>query len=242
MDDIYDGTSSTFVDGVDRSGNNALGTRGGGEVIGDFSSYVTYGTTGTVSDSGNDARIADITDGTSNTALDASSKEVAYAISAAGGWDPTSLSEFPRTEPANGSTTLPIGFTDGTSNTVMFGRTDDDGMSNVVEDLSVKYTMFDEGRDVLLPGGNGADRLVHVADLGVHSVLHGGDVLDVGDALIGFDDAADNSNDSQHTRTAGGSTTLQADPHDHANGIIAVLIGVSADIPDPLNNGSLPLD
>ncbi len=82
IDDIYDGTSSTFVDGIDRNGNNVLATRNGGEVTtllhGDFSSYVTNGTTGTVSDSGNDAKITDITDGTSNTALDASSKDAGF--------------------------------------------------------------------------------------------------------------------------------------------------------------------
>jgi hypothetical protein len=182
-------TASELLVGGAGGAGSFLVSRGGGEV---FSSYVTNGTTGTVSDSGKDARIADITDGTSNT--------------------------------------------------VMFGRTDDDGMSNVVVDLSVNYTMFDGDGDDLLPGGNGADRLVRVADLGVHSVLHGGDVFDVGDVLIGFDDAVDNGNDSQQTRTAGGSTPLQADPDGQANGIIAVLIGLYADIPGPLNDANPALD
>lgn len=230
IDGIYDGTSTT------------LGTVNGGEVItllhGDFSSYVTSGTTGAVSDSGKDARIA--------------------------------------------------GVTDGTTNTLMFGRTDGSGASNVVEDVAVKYTMF-EG-DGLLLGGNAADRLARVDDLGVHSVLRGGDVLDVGDlpvdlgadgrvssdsgryslangidgdasrninnidlwvgavaldvgdVLIGVDAAADDGNDPVQPRAAGGSTTLQADPDGQANGIIAVLIGVSVDIQDLLNNGSPTLD
>jgi hypothetical protein len=304
IDDIYDDTGSTFVDGIDRNGNDALGTRGGGEVIGDFSSYVTNGTTGTVSDSGNDARIADITDGTSNTALDASSKDVAYLVNASGGWDPTiGLFEFQRTDEGNGSTTphvdtdgggddrvlsavtvlinqvnavahiddvphmgagsnasafLPddfntfvvdattgtvsdsggsagiAGFTDGTSNTVMFGRTDGNAPSDAVEDVAVKYTMFD-GSDVLLLEGNGADRLAHRDDVGNGSVLRDSDVLDIGGGVLDVSDILTGVD-------AADATTLHADPGGQANGIIAVLIGVSADIPDLLNNGSPTLD
>jgi hypothetical protein len=245
-------TASELLVGGAGGAGSVLVSRASGEVVGS-DSYVTNGTTGTVSDSGDDTRIA--------------------------------------------------GIADGLSNTIMFGTTGGSAASNVVEAVATKYTMFDGDGDGLLPGGNGADRLVRVADLGVHSVLHGGDVLDVsdlsvdlgagdrvstdsapytladdiegdvsenvangpagketlngninnidlwvgdvldvGDVLIGFDDAVDNGNDSQQTRTAGGSTALQADPDGQANGIIAVLIGLIADIPGPLDNVSPTLD
>ncbi len=179
---------------------------------------LTNDTTGTVSDSGKDAKLADITDGTSNTlivgrtdgtsntALDASNKEPAYAINASGAGDPIYLFEFPRTDEANCSTNATTGtvsdsgndarsagIKDGLSNTLMVGeRIDGSAASNVVEDVAVKYTMFDGEGDGLLLGGNGADRLVGVDELGMHDLQIDGAVLDVGDLLVdlGADDAS----------------------------------------------------
>lgn len=194
--------------------------------------------------------------------------------------------------------------TDGTSNTLIVGRTDGSAASSVVEEVAVKYTMFDGEGDGLPLGGNGPDRLARVDDRGMHylqidsGILDVGDllvdlgaddrvssesgpytladgiegdasknvangpageenlsgnvnnidlwvgavVLDVGDVLIGVDAADDDGNLPVQTRTAGGGTTLQAEPDGQANGIIAVLIGLSTDIPGPLDNSSLTLD
>jgi hypothetical protein len=215
-------------DGTGGNAKNALGTPSGGEVIGDFSSDVTNGTTGAVGDT----RLTDISDGTSNT--------------------------------------------------LAFGRTDGSAASNVIESTAVQYTMFDGDGDGLLLGGNGADRLVRQDDI-MHSALRGSDVLDagdlpvvlsntsknaangptgqenrdgdienidpfvgmvvldVGDVLIDAD-ADDDGNHPVQTRTAGGSTSLQADPDGQANGIIAILIGLSTDNQGPLDNGSPALD
>jgi hypothetical protein len=191
---------------------------------------------------------------------------------------------------------------DGTSNTLIVGRTDGSTTSNVVESVTVKDTVFDGEGDGLLLGGYDADRPARVDDRGMHylqidgGILDVGDllvdlgaddrvssesgpytladgiegdaskniaigageenlngnvnnidlwvgavVLDVGDVLIGVD-ANDDGNHPAQTRTSGGGTTLPADPDGQANGIIAVLIGLSADIPGSLNDSSLPLD
>jgi hypothetical protein len=165
----------------------------------------------------------------------------------------------------------------------------------VVEDVAVKYTMFDAGGDVLRVEGNGPDQLVHRDSVGNDSVLRGSDVLDVGDRvssdsgpytladdidgdasktvatgpagkedlsgnvnnidqwvggvvldvgdiLSGVDAADADGNDPLHAPTAGGSASLQADPHGQANGIIAVLIGLNTDTQGPLSDAGLPLD
>jgi hypothetical protein len=306
-------------DDINGSTSNALVTKSGGEVIGDFSSDATNGAPGAVSDSGKDAKVVGFTDGTSNTIIFAER----HALSGTEGDDLLPVG-------GNGNEIKVVGFVDGTSNTIAFattnvmesvnvkytlfsngeddpvvtvsdgvgdasltditdgtsntlavGRIDGSAASSVIESMAVKYTMFDGGADGLLLD---ADRLARQADLGMHSALRGGDVLDVsnlsvvlsntgdsvangpageenlygnvnnidawvggvvldvGDVLVGFDDGVDNSNDSSRTRTAGGSTTLQADPDGQANGIIAVLIGLYTDNQGPLDNASPALD
>src|SRR4030095_4966413 len=70
-------------DDINGNANNAPVTKSGGEVVaGDF--YVTNGTTGMVSDSGKDAKVVGIVDGTSNTIMFAER----HALSGAEGDDP----------------------------------------------------------------------------------------------------------------------------------------------------------
>lgn len=213
----------------------------------DLGSYVTDGTTGTVNSSGNHVRLTDITDGTSNTIAFARTdgnatslletmadddsalfKGSVVNINAGGGWDPTILFESPQTEAADDSTAHRTGISDGTSNTIMIGELSATG--NVIENVAAKYTMFDGEADGLLLGGN-----INNIDAWV-----GGIVLDVRDVLGGVD-AAD-GNAPVQTRMADGSANLQPEPDGQANGIIAVLIGVSSDDQGPLNNGGLALD
>jgi len=68
----------------------------------------------------------------------------------------------------------------------------------------------------------------------------GGIVLDIDDVLGDVDAAGGNA--AVQTRMAGGSANIQLEPDGQANGIIAVLIGVSADDQGPLNNPGLALD
>ncbi len=105
---------------------------------------------------------------------------------------------------------------DGTSNTILFAT------NNVLSDLGVKYTLSGAEGDDLLPGS---------------------DVLDVGDLLTGTESLADGFfTDVERTSTPDGSAAIQLHGGGQANGIIAVLIGVSTDPQGSLANGSPVLD
>jgi len=234
-------------DDINGSANNAVGTHSGGEAItADFSSYVTNGTTGTVSDSGNDTRLADVTDGTSNTVMfgmtDGSaasnvveSMAVKYTMFDEDG-DGLLL--------GNGAGRLArvgdLGMHDLQIDGAVLDVGDlfvDLGADDRVSGDSGPYTLADgiEG-DVSKNAANGPAGKENLnGDIENIDPFVGMVVLDVGDVLSGVDAAADDGTDRLQTRTAGGSTTLQADPDGQANGIIAVLIGVSTDIQGPLD-------
>jgi hypothetical protein len=149
------------------------GMGAGGDVSaflhGDFSTYVTNGTSGTVSYRGNDAKIANISDGTSNT--------------------------------------------------ILFAE------NSVVESVAVKYTLSGAERDDLLP----VDAALDLND------------LFIGDAALDLN-AVDNGNDVQRENTPDGGASIHAHGDGQANGIIAVLIGVTTDSPGQVDNASLALD
>jgi hypothetical protein len=193
----------------------------------------TSATIGAVSDGGDDARSAGITDGLSNILM------------------------VGRTDGSAANNVIEAGSVkytmfDGADDGLLLGgngadrlaRMDDTGMHSVlrsddmleVGDLPV--VLSDTGNDVT-NGPAGTENLngnINNIDLWV------GGILDVGDVLVGFDDGVDNSNDSPQPRTAGGSTTLQADPDGQGNGIIAILIGLHTDNQGPLDSASLALD
>jgi hypothetical protein len=301
IDDTYDGTSSTFVDGTDRVAKNALASRAGGEVI-SADSYVIIDPTGTISDSGKDARLADITDGTSNT----------FALARTDVVNTNLLETMPDISDGGGGDARSVGVSDGLSNTLMIGERS--AASNAIAsdpssevDNSFVASLDMDTRNVVgteLQTLIGADRHARVDDLGMHylqtdgAFLELGDlfvdfgaddrvsrdsrsytfadgiegdvskdvaswptgkeslnanidnidpfvgmvVLDVGDVLVGFDDGADNGNDSRQTRTADSGTPLPADSDGQANGIIAILIGLYTDTQGPLDSASLALD
>jgi hypothetical protein len=209
------------------SGRDALATHSGGDVLGN--DWVTNDPTGAASPSGNDAGLASIPDGTSNTVpfarTDGSAtnlletmadddnglfKGSVVSFHASGGWDPTHLSELPRTGEANGST-------NATTGTVSDSGNDGDAGNNVAKGPAGENTpnaakdhFLDVDGSVALqtdPGGS-ADGIDGDAGNNVAN-----------DIFFKTDAAPENGNDSQRTRAAGGSTALQADPDGPADSI-----------------------
>ncbi len=158
---------------------------------------------------------------------------------------------------------------DGTGNTLGNGI-NGNAANNVLSGLAGNDSLSGAEGDDLLLGGAGLDRLFAAAGLdtlaggtgsdvfvateagldGLDMITdfdaqRGGDVLDLGDLLSGFDAAVDNINDFLQASTADGSTTIQVDRDGQANGVafvdMAVLQGVSTDVNGLLNNGSFIL-
>jgi Ca2+-binding RTX toxin-like protein len=158
---------------------------------------------------------------------------------------------------------------DGTGNTLGNAISGNAG-NNVLSGLTGNDSLSGAEGDDLLLGGGGADRLIAAAGIdtlvggtgsdvfvateagldGLDVIADfdaqpGGDVLDLGDLLSGFDAAVDNINDFLRASAADGSTTIQVDRDGQANGTafvdMAVLQGVSTDVSGLLNNGSFIL-
>jgi hypothetical protein len=142
--------------------------------------------------------------------------------------EPTA-SEFAADEALIGNTRGPgarmVDISDGTSNTILFAD------SNVVESLSVKYTLSDADRDDLLPVGDAA--------LDLNDLFIGDAVLDLNDLFI-RDAAVDNGNDVPRTGTADGGASIKADHP--VSDVMAFFTGVSTDPQGLLANGSPVLD
>src|SRR6185312_4624461 len=106
-----------------------------------------------------------------------------------------------------------------------------------------------KGEDTLA-GGAGSDRFAFDADSldGLDLITDftsapGGDLLDIGDLLVGFDPDSSNINKFLQTTVEDGATFIQVDANGGGNSFVdmAVLVGVTTDVNGLLNNGSLVL-
>jgi len=101
----------------------------------------------------------------------------------------------------------------------------------------------------LIGGGNGDNVLSGLAANDAlegnagDDLLLGGDVLDIGDLLTGFDAVTSDINDFVQAVESNGSTTIRVDTNGGGNSFVdmAVLEGVNTDVMGLLNNGSLAL-